>query len=85
MPKIKITEPKKIEIIFTEEGRTMTSSSTMDKDLSVYSVVTALDSLVEGLKYKLGEYMHLISMNPKDKGFAEKIQSVTIKELEITK
>lgn len=59
----------------------MTSSSTMNKDLTVYEVVTALDSLSECLKSKLVEYMNNNDIIPDDENFTE-ISNITIQDLQ---
>ena len=76
------TEEKKIEIVFKVEGETITSSSTMNKDLSVYSIVTAMESLIGGLKYKLTEYLHSNRIMPEDEDFHSVIQNITVKDLQ---
>ena len=73
---------KTITITFTEKGRNITTSSTMDKDITAYSAVSALEALVEGIKYKLGEYMKENSITPETPGFAKKIANIKIADFQ---
>ncbi len=75
-------EQKKIEITFSEIGSKITTSSTMNKDLTVYSIVTALESLSEGLKHKLGWYMEKNNITPDDEDFTTIISEIKISDLQ---
>ncbi|GEM_PF-2777154 len=72
---------KTIKITFTEKGKNISTSSTMDRDLSVYSAISAMEALIEGLKNKLGEYMHENMITPESDGFAERIKDISINDL----
>lgn len=82
MHKMENKEQKKIEITFSEIGSKITTSSTMNKDLTVYSIVTALESLSEGLKYKLGWYMEKNNITPDDEDFTTIISEIKISDLQ---
>jgi ribulose bisphosphate carboxylase small subunit len=71
-----------ITITFTEKGKTITTSSTMDKNITAYSAVSALEALSEGIKHKLGEYMQLNGITPETPGFFKKIEKIKISDFE---
>lgn len=71
-----------ITITFTEKGKTITTSSMMDKNITAYSAVSALEAAAEAIKYKLGRYMRAKGITPETPGFAQKIQNIKISDFE---
>ena len=73
---------KKIEITFSEKGEKMTTSSVLNKNLTVYEVVTALEALSSGLKSKIVEYVEINNITKDIENFNEIISKITIQDLQ---
>lgn len=77
-------ETKKIEITFSVSENTTTIRSVVHKNLTVYNAVTSLESLAEGLKLKLGQYMKEKAITPETKNFHAVVEGITIEDLRET-
>lgn len=79
---MKNNNEKKIELTFSEKNGKTTVSSVMNKDLTVYEVVNALDALSEALKNKIADYVYINNITQDHENINGIIKNITIQDLQ---